>query len=138
MLNVSEIQEEINKLENGATTHEAVKKLVALYAYLDRHAENAQNATRTRPETVIDIYTEDMRSAQNSGNSDAVSEYKDILPTLAMYMQAKADQRAGKKTQEHVNHSAAVMVQEVKEFLLSVWAGTTAESEREILRDICK
>lgn len=138
MLNVSEIREEINKLENGATTHEAVKKLVALYAYLDRHAENAQNTPRTRPETVIDIYAEDMSSAQNSGNSDAVSEYKDILPTLAMYMQAKADQRAGKKTQEHVNHAAAVMVQEVKEFLLSVWAGTTAESERDILRAICK
>lgn len=104
MLNIDEIKNTIEELENGDTTFDTCIKLAALYTVKGHLEKSVQ--------TIVQ------------------DELDDILPAYQKYIKTKTNYQTGRAAEDAVLHCMEMVCQEIKEFIMVLYSGTSSEKER--------
>lgn len=100
-MDISEIERTIKQLEGGDTTFESCRKLATLYVVRD-----------------------------NLTTDNVEKELNDILPCYRRYIQIKREYQLGKATDHLLINGMAVVCNEIKEFIESLYHNTELPDER--------
>lgn len=100
-MDISEIERTIKQLEGGDTTFESCRKLATLYVVRD-----------------------------NLTTDNVEKELNDILPCYRRYIQIKREYQLGKATDYLLINGMAVVCNEIKEFIETLYNNTELLKER--------
>lgn len=114
-MDVQVIEKNIELLEGGETTLEAIEELAMLYTVRD----GLKNAVQTKNDAKID------------------AEFDDLFPAYQNYVKAKRSFQIYRADEEAVLKYLHLLCQELKEFVLILYEGTDLRKERQCIKDLC-
>ena len=122
MLNLDQINDTIAELENSATTFDTCLKLASLY--IVREHQNNVVETKVPSESPAQI-------------DQVESELADVLPYYRKYCEVKRAWQMQNADQEHVIQGMERVCNEIREFVQTLYSGTSSSSERLCIKEMC-
>lgn len=109
-MNITTIQEEIERLQEADTTYSNCSKLADLY-----------------------IVQEYMQDKSSNNTDEVIEEYQDILPMYKIYCEKKKRYERKELPEEAIIAAMQDVSTEIKEFIQTLYANIDTEKEKDIL-----
>ena len=113
MFDLKEIQETIEQLENVPITLKNAQELACLYIIRNEH-----------------------KTVENDADKRIIKEYKDILPSYTLYVDAKRRYQLGELNETVVLTQLENLCIEISEFLNILYSSTDMWKERKLIKSM--